>query len=394
MSGSPGDLARFERNPNSLLITAGEASADHHAAKVVATLKAHQPRLSVFGMGGDKMIAAGFESIVHARELSVMGVFEVIRHLPRILSRERALKQAILERKPKVALLLDLPDFNLRLAKFLKRQGVYVIYYISPQVWAWRKKRVHLIRQVVDQMLCVLPFEADFYAQHAVPAEFVGHPLVEDLAHRPTQAEAEQSLGLKAYDQRVALLPGSRMQERNRLLDPILDAAALVAQQQPQAQFVIPVAGTVNKEDIAAQVATRRSLTGKVQIIEGKAQHVLASSRAAVIASGTASLEGALVGVPLVVVYRMSALSFAIARRIVKVASIVLANLILGENRIVELLQDDANAERIAERLLAALRSDEPQLEATSIRNALLHRLGALPATQRVVQVVEEAMRA
>lgn len=375
-----------------LLIVAGEASADHHAAKVVQQLLARQPGLRAFGMGGDKMIAAGFDAVVHASELSVMGFVEVLRHLPRILRREAELKRAVVDRQPKVALLLDLPDFNLRLAKFLKSRGVYVIYYISPQVWAWRKRRVNLIRRVVDRMLCVLPFEVDFYAAHGVRAEFVGHPLVEDLRSLEHQSEATASLGLSPTRERVALLPGSRQQERKRLLGPMLDAATLVLEQRSNVEFVVPLGGTVKRDDVAKEIDKRPTLSGRVRIIDGQSQRALTSANAAVIASGTASLEGALVGVPSVVVYKMPALQFAIAKRIIKVASIVLANLILGESRILELLQGDANAKRIAERVLLALSSHASQQEAQAIRTALLHRLGARAASARVTEVVLEAL--
>jgi lipid-A-disaccharide synthase len=366
--------------PTSVLILAGEASADHHAAKLVHQLKAKG--IGSFGLGGDRMIAEGFDAVRHARDISVMGFWAVIRHLRRILGVESALREAVIARQPKVAILLDLPDFNLRMARFLKARGVYVIYYISPQVWAWRAKRVELIRQVTDEMLCILPFEEAFYRERNVAARYVGHPLVEDLAVRPQPLPLKAQLGGGPL---IGLLPGSRRAVTQRLLGTILEAARTVLLQEPNAQFVLPLAGTSSRELVETTIAKYPELKARVHVIEGHSQEVLATADGAVVASGTATLEAALIGVPFVAVYKIAWLTFAILRRIVKVPSVILANLILGENRIVELLQNDMTSERIAAFLLSTLREPAVREAAAQTRTRLLETLGKKTATDEVV---------
>jgi lipid-A-disaccharide synthase len=370
-----------------LLVIAGEASADHHAAKIVRALRARAPDLELFGMGGPQMQAAGFNAVVDAAEMSVMGLVEVIKHLPRILGVFGRLEAAVRQKQPKVALLLDLPDFNLRMAKFLKRQGVHVIYYISPQLWAWRQGRVAKIRRLVDRMLCILPFEEEFYRQRQVPAQFVGHPLVEDLAALPDGLALRRELGLERAKM-LGLLPGSRRQESERLLPELARAAALVAERHPDAQFVVPLAGTVERQRVEQALAPYPPLRGRVRLLDGRAQEVLAAADGAVVASGTATLEAALIGTPFVAVYKMSWLSFAILSRLVKVASVILANLILGRRVVDELLQGEVRPERIAGYLEGFIADGQARARAQAVRQELLQRLGREPATDVVVQAL------
>lgn len=370
-----------------VLIIAGEASADHHAAKLVRRLR--EQGVATFGMGGDQMTREGFEAIRHAREISIMGFWAVLTHLRQIFGVEKALQQAVLARKPKVAVLLDLPDFNLRMARFLKQQGIYVIYYISPQVWAWRAGRVELIKKLVDEMLCVLPFEEPFYKERHMAARYVGHPLIEDLAEKP------QPLVLDVGGAPlIGLLPGSRRAITARLLGPILDAARAVVASEPRVQFVLPLAGTSTKELVQGILAGYPDLAPRVHLIEGQSQAVLARADGAVVASGTATLEAALIGVPIVAVYKIPWLTFAILRRIVKVSSVILANLILGERRVLELLQGDASAERIAQFLLSALREPRVRAEAQETRQKLLTALGSKEPSVEVSRAVMARLEA
>jgi len=314
-----------------------------------------------------------------------MGFWAVVRHLRRILGVEKRLQRAVLEKRPQVAVLLDLPDFNLRMARFLKKQDVYVIYYISPQVWAWRQKRVELIREVVDEMLCVLPFEETFYLERKVPARFVGHPLVEDLATRPDHLALRKELGPGTL---IGLLPGSRRQETERLLVPMLDAAREIALETPDARFVLPLAGTSTREVVNAITARYPDVEKRLTLIDGRSQEVLATVDSAVVASGTATLEAALIGVPFVAVYRMSGITFAVLRRIVKVSSIILANLILGERHIEELLQGEVNGARIARALRERLFKADRKIQADDTRQKLLDTLGSRSPTDEVTGAV------
>jgi len=356
-----------------VLIVAGEASSDYHAAKIVRKLK--QQEVPSFGMGGPHMRAEGFDAVVRAEDLSVMGLIEVLRHLPRILQRAHHLRQEIRRRLPKIALLIDLPDFNLRMAKFLKSHGIYVIYYISPQLWAWRSKRVQQVKRYTDEMLCILPFEAEFYENHHVAARYIGHPLVEDLK------EISWAKQKSPNEPVFALLPGSRRQESLRLLPPLLAAAALVLKKIPTARFVLPIAGTTTRDEVNRAVNAFGEVQPRLEIVMGDSQRVLAHATGAVVASGTATLEAALIGVPFVAVYKISWLSFAILKRIVKAASVVkvtsviLANLILGRRVIEEYLQEQVTPERIAQSLLNAV-TDSSVSHAQKVRQELLCTLG------------------
>jgi lipid-A-disaccharide synthase len=372
-----------------VLIIAGEASADHHAAKLVRALSGRGVRS--FGMGGDRMIAEGFHAVRHARDISIMGFWAVLKNLRHIFGVERSLQDAVLAQKPKVAVLLDLPDFNLRMAKFLKAHGVYVIYYISPQVWAWRASRVELIRRLCDEMLCVLPFEEPFYKERHVPARYVGHPLVEDLAEPPAPLALKQTLDGAPL---IGLLPGSRRQVTQRLLDTILQAARAVMATEPRAQFVLPLAGTSTKELVASILARYPDVAPRVHVVEGRSQEVLAAADGAVVASGTATLEAALIGVPFVAVYKISWLTFAVLRRIVKVSSVILANLILGEPRVLELLQGDASSDRIAAFLVSALREPRVRADAAETRRRLLQALGTRAPSREVADAVMKRLEA
>jgi lipid-A-disaccharide synthase len=370
-----------------VLIVAGEASADLHGAKVLAALKQSRPDLEVFGVGGDEMRALGLDPIARAEDISVAGLTEVLLSIPRILRIMRALVRAAEQRRPKLAILIDLPDFNLRLAARLKAIGVPVVYYISPQVWAWRQKRVHEIKRIVDRMLVILPFEQSFYEAHGVRAEFVGHPLVEELPARPDRALARQLLGLPANRPIVALLPGSRHKEITRHLPLMLRAFELVRQKMPEAMAVIPVASTIPRPLIEGLV---RAAGGAFTIVDGRSTEVLSAADAAVVCSGTATLQTALLARPMVVVYRVSWLTYQIVKRLVKVAHIALVNLIVGRALVKELVQDAFTAENVATELQRLL-GDAPARAALEAELSLVRQqLGGVGTAQRVADVALE----
>jgi lipid-A-disaccharide synthase len=372
-----------------ILIVAGEASADLHASRVLEELKTLKPGLHAFGVGGPRLRAAGLEALAPAEDISVMGLAEVLPRIPRILGILKALRVAAAERRPKAALLVDLPDFNLRLAAKLKALGIPVIYYVSPTIWAWRPKRAKKIAKVVDRMLCILPFEERFYEGTGVSARFVGHP----LADRPPPGTPERyraELGLPGARTTVALVPGSRPSELKRIFPAMLDAAERILRTRPDAQFVVPVAPTLAREQLAPYLASHSTI--EVKLVDGHTEEVVGASDAALVKSGTSTLETALMLRPMVVVYRLSWLSYLVGRLLVRIAHFALVNILAGRGLVPELLQRDANPERMAaevERLLGDRAAREEQLRGLrEVRDSL----GEPGAARRVAEEVARAM--
>ena len=327
-----------------LLVVAVEASGDLHGAAVLRELKELLPELQTFGAAGPLMRAQGCEALVNAEDLGVMGLVEVLPAVPRILDAIDLLSDAARDRRPLAALLIDSPDFNLRLARRLKRYRIPVIDFIGPSVWAWRTYRVRQIARDVFRMLVILPFEAAFYEQHGVRATYVGNPVAD--AHRtlPTVADRaalRRSLGLDPQRRVLALLPGSRRQEIARLWEPMLGAARTLLAARPDLQIAVPVAPTIDQASLPA-----RGLP--IHFVAGRAPEVLAAADAAVVASGTATLEAALAPVPTVVVYRLSWLSWLVGRLLVRVRFVSLVNLLAGRALVPELLQAGCTAASIA----------------------------------------------
>ncbi len=373
-----------------VLIVAGEASADLHASRVLEELRKLRPEVHAFGVGGPRLRAAGLEALAPAEDISVMGLAEVIPRIPRILGILRALRLAAAERRPKAALLVDLPDFNLRLAAKLKALGIPVVYYVSPTIWAWRPKRAKKIAKVVDRMLCILPFEERFYEGTGVSARFVGHP----LADRPAPGTAESyraELGLPAASTTIALVPGSRPSELRRIFPAMLDAAERIRAIRPDAQFVVPVAPTLAREQLAPYLASPLDHPD-VKLVDGHTEEVVGASDAALVKSGTSTLEAALMLRPMVVVYRLSWLSYLVGRLLVRIAHFALVNILAGRGLVPELLQGAASPERMAaeiERLLGDRAAREEQLRGLrEVRDSL----GEPGAARRVAEEVARAM--
>jgi lipid-A-disaccharide synthase len=372
-----------------ILIVAGEASADLHAARVLEELRLLRPGVHAFGVGGPRLRAAGLEALAPAEDICVMGLVEVLPRIPRILGILRTLRLAAAARRPRAALLVDLPDFNLRLAAKLKALGIPVVYYVSPTIWAWRPKRARKIAKVVDRMLCILPFEERFYEGTGVSARFVGHPFAErPLPEAP--ARYREDLGLPAARTTVALVPGSRPSELKRIFPAMLDAAERIRAVRPDVQFVVPVAPTLAREQLAPYLASHRTL--EVTLVDGRTEEVVGASDAALVKSGTSTLEAALMLRPMVVVYRLSWLSYLVGRLLVRIAHFALVNILAGRGVVPELLQRDASPERMAEeveRLLGDRAVRETQLEGLrEVRDSL----GEPGAARRVAEEVARAM--
>ncbi len=335
-------------------ILAGEASGDLHAAALVRELLARDPQAECVGWGGDLMAQAGARVLKHYRELAFMGFAEVVKNLPAILRNFRLCREQIADFRPDALILIDYPGFNLRMARWAKLAGHRVFYYISPQIWAWHRSRVHQVKRYVDRMFVILPFEQEFYSRYGVEVDFVGHPLLDVVAAHQPAADFHARNGLDPQRPIVALLPGSRRQEVER----ILPAMAAVAGRFPSHQFVIAGA--------PAQPAAlyRRVLSGGypgLPLVQGQTYDLLAHAQAALVGSGTATLETALFDVPEVVCYRGSALSYAIARRLVDVPFISLVNLVAGKELVKELIQDDLNPDQLEQALAPLLQPEGRQ---------------------------------
>lgn len=366
-------------------MVAGEASGDGHAAELAAELRARHPELHIFGCGGEKMAAAGCELLVDARELSVMGLAEVVRHLPRLRRHWNVLKMAMLKRRPAGVVLVDFPDFNLRLAREAGRHEIPVAYFISPQVWAWRSGRVRQIRRDVTTMICIFPFEKAYYAQNGIAVAAVGHPLVERIERlRPTLPPRESRL--------VALMPGSREREV-RLHLPVMLEAAMDMNRRHGCRFVLPIAPAIPAAAVQDQIP--RGLRPFVHVV-GSADHYarLAAAELAIVASGTATVEAALLDVPMIVVYRLAALSYAIGRRIVKAPHVAMVNLIAGRAVVPELIQEQMTASNIATWAGRLLEGGEGRQQMLEDLAEVRRRLGESGAIGRTADEIERVILA
>ena len=330
---------------HNVLIVAGEASGDLHGACLVTAMRAGNPGLSFYGIGGERMKDAGVELVAHSSEMAVVGFTEVASKLGRILDVRRRLKQSLRERRPGLVILIDYPDFNISLAKAAHREGIRVFYYISPQIWAWRKGRIRDLEKYVTRMAVILPFEKKVYGDTSLDVRFVGHPLLDVVKRTCSREEFCRRYSLRADITTVALLPGSRESEVGRLLPVMMEAAALLEKNALPRQFVLPLANTIPRAYVADILGRYRT---RVTVIEEETYDAIASSDVAVVASGTATLETALLETPMVIIYRVSAFSYLVGRLFIRVDFIGLVNLIAGRKIVPELIQKDAGAEAIA----------------------------------------------
>ena len=332
--------ARNDTRAMKLAVVAGEASGDLHASEVVAELKKLDPQLSAFGIGGDLLQLEGVRLLQHARDMGIVGLFNVLRHLGMFRRVFKEFIAAVVRERPDFVLLVDYPDFNLRVAKRCHALGFKVIYYISPQVWAWRKGRVKHIARYVDHMLVIFPFEESFYREHDVPVTYVGHPLIDEMKLGGAPAASP----VRGAPVKVALLPGSRRSEINLLLPPMLDAIGALQKEREVDAFIIR-APTISSAEL---LAIMQSSDRFVRITPHDRGESLAGADVAISSSGTATLECAITGTPVVVVYRLSPATYWLARRIVTLPHFSLVNIIADKRVVPELLQHDVNGIRIA----------------------------------------------
>jgi lipid-A-disaccharide synthase len=377
------------------MIVAGEASGDKHGAKLVSALRRVKPdqQFDFFGSGGEEMRAAGVETLVDIREVAIMGLIEISRALPRFLQVFRRLRQAALERNPALVVLIDWPEFNLRLAKKLKNDQHRVIYYISPQVWAWRSYRINAIKRYVEKMLVILPFEKEYFERNGVEVDYVGHPLLDSVKVTATRNEFCSRYRFDSSKPIVALLPGSRHSEIKYILPPMIETARLLSRSDPELQFALPLAKTLSPEEIEPTASSpKASLINNLRLIENDTYNALSAADLAVVASGTATLETAIIGTPLIIVYRASNLNWRLFRPLINVPFVGMPNLIAGRQIAPELLQADMNPGNLAKQITEMLDDPEWLLRLRADLAEVREALGAANASERAARRIVEML--
>ena len=369
-------------NSPRIMIVAGEASGDMHGARLIAALKEQAPGAQICGIGGPELTRQGVEILYDASQLAVVGIVEVISHFRFIREAMRALEKRLREQPPDLLILIDYPDFNLILAKKAKRLGIPVFYYISPQVWAWRSGRVKTIKKLVDRMGVILPFEQEFYRKFGMNVDFVGHPLMDAVQPTRSREDFLHSLGIAPESTVIGILPGSRKREIAGMLPVFLAAAKRMQEQmRPKPVFVLPLAPTLSEEDLLANGLADAGV--EVRVVRENRYDLMGACSAVMAASGTVSLELAILNVPMVISYRVSPLTYFLGRRLIKVQYASLVNLVADREVVPELLQDEAVPEKIAD---ATMRLIENQAERTRMLAGLAEvreRLGGPGASER-----------
>ncbi|MHB1185668.1 MAG: lipid-A-disaccharide synthase [Desulfobulbia bacterium] len=369
-------------NSPRIMIVAGEASGDMHGARLIAALKEQAPGAQICGIGGPELTRQGVEILYDASRLAVVGIVEVISHFRFIREAMRALEKRLREQPPDLLILIDYPDFNLILAKKAKRLGIPVFYYISPQVWAWRSGRVKTIKKLVDRMGVILPFEQEFYRKFGMNVDFVGHPLMDAVQPTRSREDFLHSLGIAPESTVIGILPGSRKREIAGMLPVFLAAAKRMQEQMtPKPVFVLPLAPTLNEEDLLVNGLADAGV--EVRVVRENRYDLMGACSAVMAASGTVSLELAILNVPMVISYRVSPLTYFLGRRLIKVQYASLVNLVADREVVPELLQDEAVPEKIAQ---ATMRLIENQAERTRMLAGLAEvreRLGGPGASER-----------
>jgi lipid-A-disaccharide synthase len=368
--------------PKCIMIIAGEASGDRHAAKLAQALKSRAPETFLFGVGGSAMHRAGVRRIVDAESLSVVGITEVIAKLPTIYRAMGTVKKALKSMKPELLILIDFPDFNFHAAAAAKKLDIPVLYYISPQIWAWRQNRVKKIKRLVDHMAVILPFEATFYHKHHVPVTFVGHPLLDSIEPSPDNSVSATTANNPVF----GLLPGSREKEVATLLPVMLEAAKLIRQAFPSAKFLISCSESI-RPDVVTGIVNRCGAGLDAEIIPGPAAQVFKRSRLLVAASGTVTLEAALYGVPMVIIYKVSPLSYWLGKRLIKVKHIGIVNLIVQKRLLPELIQENASPQTIAETITDLINDPQRFARIQTELSGVKDLLGGMGASGRVAEI-------
>jgi len=368
-----------------VMIVAGEASGDLHGSFLVREMLAINPSLHFYGIGGNKMKEAGVKLLVSAADIGVVGISEAFSKAGTFIKIINMVRKSMDQLKPNLVILIDFPDFNLNIvARAAKKRNIKIFYYISPQVWAWREGRVEQIKRLVDKMAVILPFEVNFYAAHGFAVNYVGHPLRDTVKTEYTKSQARLHFGLSEKQTTIGLLPGSRTAEITRLLPEMVKAAQIISGKIPGAQYILPLADTLEEKAVAGIIAGS-GLT--VKIVRGHTYDVIACCDLAIVTSGTATLETGLMGVPMIIIYKLSLFSELISRMIIKPQLIGLVNIIAGKPVVPELLQRDANGPRIASEALSILLTKNKKQEIIAELQDIRAKLGEPGAARRAAQI-------
>jgi len=371
----------------SILIIAGEASGDIHGAGLIREIKKREPTIKFFGIGGSRMAEEGFEIIHHVSEMSFLGFLEVLKHLPFIRRVFHDMIILLEEKKPSIVLLIDYPGFNLRFAKAVNKRSIPVVYYISPQVWAWGKRRVKKIARRVDRMIVIFPFEEDIYKKEGMNVKYVGHPLKDIVKVSLSKKSFIHELKIDIAHPTIGLLPGSRKQEVNRLLPEMLKACHLVQKKIPDLQLIVGLAPTLSDEIYHPFLKHET-----IHTVRNRTYEIMAYSHVVIVASGTATLETAILNTPMIILYKMSALSYLIGRLLVKIKHVGLVNIIAGKSVVPELLQRNVTAGKIAREVLDLFSNQDRREQMKQNLKEVSHRLGEQGATKRTAEIVIECI--
>jgi lipid-A-disaccharide synthase len=379
----------MQPNKKNILIIAGEASGDLHGSNLVKAIQNIDPSVVFTGIGGDHMAKAGVEILVRSADMAVVGITEVFPKMKTILGAARQIKFTLKNDHPDLLILIDYPDFNLHISKTAKRAHVPVLYYISPQVWAWRSGRVKKLAKRTDRMAVILPFEKEFYAERGVEVNYVGHPLMDTDPPEVNEGILQAGMGQDSPSPVVALIPGSRKEEINNLLPHMLDAVGILKESYPGIRCMLPRAKTIDSDFIAPYI---QKAPCDIKITTKSIYHVLSECHVAIVASGTATLETAIMAVPMVILYKGALLSYMVGRAMVGVPYIGLANLVAGKKIVPELIQKDVTAERIAQEALRFLSHPEERAETVRALQAVRQRLGQGGASKITAGICMEMM--
>ena len=359
-----------------IVISAAETSGDLIAASLVKSLKAHQPEYEIEGLAGDKMIEAGCKSLWHSDEVNVMGLSEVIKKLPQVLRLRKSMISHYSSNRPDIFIGVDSPDFNFKVERELRRLGIKTMHLVSPSVWAWRANRIKKIKASTDLMLCLFPFEVDFYRKHNQKALFIGHPLTERLSPRKNYKANKQ----------VLLMPGSREAEIKTLLPELVSTVVLMRQNDPEIKFSISLANDHHKEWVE-----RKILDFNIDLSVGDAHEKIKKADLVIVASGTATLEVALIGVPMIVIYKLSFISYQIVKRLLNTEFISLPNKILGKGVVPELIQDKVNGQKISTIAMQLITSDnQPIVSELRKIHSLLNQNSSAKSVDAVIKIINE----